>query len=604
MQQRAAAPAVAGSVALRRAWPALAAAALAAAAAYASLLGHWFYSDDFVLLRDNRDLGLGGFLRQLLAADHGGREWVYWRPGWRGLCWLVHLAAGTTAWPYYLVGIVLHAAMAAVVAAIAFAATQHRPTAAAAGVLFAVVPSHAGAVAWIAAAFNVVPAALCLAAAGAASWRFARAASLAGGIQVVALVAVSLAFKEAAYASPLVFAAACATAGRAAAAAPGATRARLLVLAALAGLVVWHYLARSHRAPPAGDLAALLVTAHHAANLLRGLLPFLPAADLPAVGVAAVGGAALFVLAAPRSRFFLLWAVAALWPYVTMTHGERFAYFFHAPAVLFATSLGCDLARRWRPWAPRVVAAAWLAVAAAAALSLPAALAGHRQAGETCRATCAFVAEQGLAREPELVLDGLPLALENGFEAMLELFCGQSPRVVHLQAVRRPPFLLYLNGAFDDLDDATPVLQFAGGLRLLPKAAFLGDLVPLPMLSLVGCCRVVDDAAVQAALARPSRDLATCPLLVEPPPCTPTVASGHHVGEVAIDLLATTFDVDCAAPALLLIAFPVPVELRPPGSVRIDGQPAYVLQANGWFHAVCMPPGRHRVALVPALEAR
>ncbi len=46
-------------------------------AAYASLLGHWFYSDDFVHLQNNRDLGWQGFLRFLVFADYGDRAWVY-----------------------------------------------------------------------------------------------------------------------------------------------------------------------------------------------------------------------------------------------------------------------------------------------------------------------------------------------------------------------------------------------------------------------------------------------------------------------------------------------------------------------------------------------
>jgi hypothetical protein len=41
----------------------------ATCAAYASLLGHWFHSDDFAHLQDNRDLGWGGFVRCRTATD-------------------------------------------------------------------------------------------------------------------------------------------------------------------------------------------------------------------------------------------------------------------------------------------------------------------------------------------------------------------------------------------------------------------------------------------------------------------------------------------------------------------------------------------------------
>ena len=42
-------------------------------AGYAKLLGQWFYSDDFVHLLNNRDLGWHGFFRFLVFADYGAR---------------------------------------------------------------------------------------------------------------------------------------------------------------------------------------------------------------------------------------------------------------------------------------------------------------------------------------------------------------------------------------------------------------------------------------------------------------------------------------------------------------------------------------------------
>ena len=116
-------------------------------AAYASLLGHWFYSDDFAHLLLERDLGFGGFLRFLLFADFGERPWVYWRPGWVGLFQLVNGCAGTTPWPYHLVCIGLHAVASVAVFAVARRAVGSVLLAFAAALLFALMPSHAEAVA-------------------------------------------------------------------------------------------------------------------------------------------------------------------------------------------------------------------------------------------------------------------------------------------------------------------------------------------------------------------------------------------------------------------------------------------------------------------------
>jgi len=576
----------------------------ATCAAYASLLGHWFYSDDFTHLLHTRDLGAGGVLRFLLFADYGDRPWVYWRPGWIALIWFVQLFAGTTPWPYYLGCILLHAGASVLVFTIGLRAAGSTMPALAASLLFAFAPSHCEAVAWISASYNVVPAAMLLTGAGWASWRFATVGGARRGAAAVLLVALSLLWKEAGYAMPFVFAAACACAGGAAPA--RAWRGRLPVFAAMALLVAWHWLSRSNRTALAGSGDAIwMALVHHAAMFLRGVLPMLPGNDLVAVAVVAAAAIPLFLLGSATARFFLLWAFAAMLPYVVMTHGERFAYFFHVPAVLFVARFAADVARRLRwPRGPAVLGALGVLFAVLAASHLPAALDVHRQRGDECRAVWTFVDGNGLAARPELVVDAMPLSLENGFEAMLEVFSGHRPRVVPLQVVPRPPFLLYLNRDFGGMPATAPILQFRTGaeLRVVDKAQLVGDAVPLPILSLAGDYELVaDEAAARAALRRPGIDPVARPLLFERPPCELQPPGEHRIENLAVDLRETTFDVECSRPTLLSIAFPVTVDLDRNGRILVDGEPVPVLRANLLFHAICLPPGRHHVTLRPAL---
>lgn len=387
-------------------------------------------------------------------------------------------------------------------------------------------------------------------------------------------------------------------------AAPVVWRRRLLGFAVLAGAVGWHFLARNSRTPLAGSADAVLVAlVHNVAVFVRGVLPMLPANDYAAVAVTAVAGAVLFAMAQPLARFFLMWSVIAWLPYVVMTSGERFAYFFHVPAVLFAVQFTGDLARRWRR-GPALLGGIWLLVAIAAALRLPAALDGHRRLGDECRRVWQFLDQHELARRPQLIVDAVPLCLENGFEALLDVFGGSRPQVVHLQVVRVPPFLLYLNRAFGAMPPSTPVLQLGSSdeLRATDKAALVHGSVPLPILSLAGDYRLVaDEAAARAALAEPGFDPAVRPLLYERPPCDIEPPGDYRIDNVAVDLRQSTCDVDCARPTLLSIAFPVTVDLERNGRILVDGVPVPVLRANVLFHAICLPAGRHQVTLRPAL---
>lgn len=563
---------------------------------YRGLLGHWFVSDDFALLHDFRDLGLDGLTRFLVFGDLGEREFVYWRPGWAALFWLGHALFGTDAPGHYALCIAMHAAVAVLVVRIGHRHGASLLAAGCAGSLFAAMPTHVGGVAWIAAAYNVLPAAFTIAVAAAAFWRFAANGRAADARWALAALALSLTFKEAAYSLPPLFAGALLLHRR------RGLAAWWPVLAALA-LVLSHYGLCTRRAAVVADAATtLVVVAHHLAMYARSIVPLLPADDSVALSLVAGLAALVWWCGSAWSRYCLLWTFAATLPYVVLTHGERFLYFAHVPAALL---VGQGLAAVVGAL-PRV---RWLMVAASAAGLLLLANAtssgveAHGRAGDECRRVHAFAARERLGERKDLIVDGVPPSLENGLAAMLRLFFGRSPQLLALSVHPRPPFLLYHDRAFDGLAADTPVLCLSGPEpRMASKAEVVGDALPLPVLSLAGRCEVLAPGAdVVAAMRAKGSRLVAEPVLAAAPPCAIAEPSRAEIANVLVALTGITLDVDVDRPCLLVIAFPVPIELGERGTVAIDGARVPVFAADGLFHAVCMPAGRHRVVVQPAL---
>lgn len=573
-----------------------AATALVAFVCYRGLLDHWFVSDDFALLCDFRDLGLDGLTRFLLLGDLGEREFVYWRPGWAALFWLGHALFGTDALGHYALCIAMHAAIAVLVVRIGQQHGASLLAAGSAGALFAAMPTHVGGVAWIAAAYNVLPAALTVAMSAAAFWRFAANGRAVDARWALAALALSLTFKEAAYSLPPLFAGALLLHRR------RGLSTWLPVLAAL-GLVLLHYGLCTRRAAIAADAATtLVVVVHHLAMYARSILPLLPGDDAAALALVAGLAALVWWRGSAWSRYCLLWTFAATFPYVVLTHGERFLYFTHVPAALL---VGQGLAAGL--WAlPR---GRWLVLAASAAgLVLLAnatsrSVEAHGRAGDECRRVQAFAARERLGERSDLIVDGVPPSLENGLAAMLRLFFGRSPNLVALSVHPRPPFLLYHDRAFEALAADTPVLCLSGPEpRMARKADVVGDAIPLPVLSLAGRCEVLaPDLDVVAVMRAKGSRLVAEPVLVAAPPCAIAEPTRAEIENVVVALTGITLDVDVDRPCLLVIAFPVPIELGERGTVAIDGERVPVFAADGLFHAVCMPAGRHHVVVQPAL---
>lgn len=186
----------------RRDWPAPALAAAVALCVYAPSIAGGFLYDDIAILVDNRRIqdlaNLGAVLRYEPARPLLGLTWA-----------LNYAVAGTRAWPYHLVNVLLHAANAALVAVLLGWAARRSsgrltPGAAAfAACFFAATPMAAETVAYVASRSSALSsllalASLCLAlpalAAGRVSGRW---------IGAVALFVLALLTKEEAACVPL-----------------------------------------------------------------------------------------------------------------------------------------------------------------------------------------------------------------------------------------------------------------------------------------------------------------------------------------------------------------------------------------------------------------
>jgi hypothetical protein len=120
-----------------------------AGAAYGSVLGLGFAADDFVQLNGVREPA--NFGRELLPIV--GR--VFYRPvGWFLTWWIGWNTWGANPWPYHLISLALHAAVALVLGLWLAQATGRPRLGWLAGALFAALPLHLEAVGWISAQFD------------------------------------------------------------------------------------------------------------------------------------------------------------------------------------------------------------------------------------------------------------------------------------------------------------------------------------------------------------------------------------------------------------------------------------------------------------------
>ncbi|HZN41702.1 MAG TPA: hypothetical protein VFD82_23055 [Planctomycetota bacterium] len=572
--------------------------------AYRGMLAHHFHSDDFALVLQNRDLGAGGLLRWLVLGDYGGRSWAYWRPGSSLLFWSVHGAAGPWPAPHMLTALLLHAACVVAVYRIALRVAGAVLPAAAAAAVFALHPSHAEAVVWVSAAFNVLPACLLLTTAGWLLWRRHAEGRKRDAWCAFALIGASFAFKEAAYGFPLVVAASWwfGAQGRRWQRAHLQTLLLGLGLGAAIGL---HYVFRSHVIAPPGSLAdhATVVIACLAAQL-RALAP-LPGGDGEVVAIAAVIFAVVFARGSPLSRYLLVWSVGATLPYVVMTSGSRFSYFLHAPLALLLAQAGSAFGAARSVVRAVLAAAAIVATLLLSPLRLQDEIDRFGRESEEAQRVLDALEQQQLLDADRLAVDRVPEGLRNGLESAIELRLGRRIEIRSLDAVPRPPFLIVIDDGARTAR-AGAFLYFDAEAKRYARRSFaeaFGDLIPVPLFTLAGRYRVVADEAESLQLLRSGAvDPVSEPILHAPPPGPVSEPVAARVVAVHTDVRNMGLVVECERAVLLVVAFPIAAEFtKPPGAIHVDGKPVPVVRANLLFCAIVVPAGRHDVRLVPSL---
>jgi hypothetical protein len=541
---------------------------------YRSMLAHHFHSDDFALVLQNRDLGLGGFLRWLVLGDYGGRPWAYWRPGWSALFWGVHSVAGSLPGPYMMMALLLHVACVVAVYRIALRVAGAVLPAAAATVVFALHPSHAEAVVWVSAAFNVLPACLLLTTAGWLLWRHHAEGRGRDVWWAFALIAASFAFKEAAYCFPPVVAASWWFGARERRWQRTHLRSLLLGLGLCAAIGL-HYVFRNHAKGPDASLADhTAVVIQHLAALLRALAP-LPGSAGQVVAIAATLCVSGLALGSRLSRYLLVWTVCATLPYVLMSSGGRFSYFAHAPLALLLARAG-GLSGATRSTARAVLAAAAIvATLLLSPLRLQNEIDRFGRESEAAQHVLDALEQDELLDTDRLAVDRLPDCLRNGLESAIELRIGRRIEIRSLDAVQRPPFVIVVDDGARTAR-AGVFLHFDQDANRYVRRSFaqaFGDLIPVPLFTLAGRYRVVADEAESLQLLRSGAvDPFSEPILHTPPPVPVAEPVAARIVEVRTDLRNMGFVVECERAVLLVVAFPIPAEFdKPPGAIHVDG---------------------------------
>jgi hypothetical protein len=557
-------------------------------------LGQFFFLEDCQLILAARDTSWSELLARHFLRPYWNEEQLFWRPGWTALFKLLEGAFGSDPRAYMATGLALQAALVVLVHATAAAAAGSALAGLGAALLFATTPATAEAVVWPSASLNVLPAALCVAAAGLALRRWLEGGGAQSFAALLAAFTASLLFREAAY-HLVVLLPAAAWILRASG---GLRPARLAAgFASLAALVLAHFLflnttwLRGGQAGAAGLLDSL---GAFAALFVPGLAP----------GAALLGAALLalpaWILAAPRTRFFLAWSACALFPYVAVGPASRFTVFPALPLAVALALLGHDVARKARAPALRrlpaaLVVALVVALVAAQVPALAARLGEYRAKGELYRR----VRDWGRANLGgfERVQLALRHPSQAGLAQTLALFLPGGPAVEELWAVRKGPFLLY-DGELPVDGPGRALVQVdvkSGAARFLPRA----ELVPpgataVPSAEFRHAWRLAAPGEVPAG---PAADgtlvLARAPGLA----LAPADLGRNRVLYRQFHPHGVAYKLRCETDALFVVrSFYARTDLAL-REARVDGRRVEPIAADGLFLAIPLPAGTRTLAL-------
>jgi hypothetical protein len=587
--------------------------ALIALVLYGGALEGSFYRDDFPLLLRARDTSFGEVLRsELLTVHRGQNEW-FWRPGWWLLFDAMYGVFGATPRPYLVLGLVLFFGLACAIEGIVARESGSHGTGVLAGLLFLSTPAPVEAVLWPAASFMVLPAAILILAGGMQCLEFLRHGRTRALVLGLLAMGASLYFREAAYHAPLFVLGAWLASGKE----RRGTWKRLLILeAGLVLLVLVHALAVP-TPPEIGELSPgelARSTLANGATTVRLLAPLrLPDAAL--LGAALVGSLGLWTAGGRTTRTFLLWAWAALFPYVVVAAVSRASLFVVVPLAM-ALALGArDLALRLRERRLAFLpAAALLGIVLLQVPPLRAAQRALHREGELARATLAGFSRIDVARFDRLYVGFLPGPYTDCIGAMAELALGPGRDVRELWVVSRPPFVFHDSNAVDpgafydwlppEPDERTGYLEIDpldGTQRLRSRAElFPAQGIAVPIFAFRHGARVASAEEAASTLGAPGWSPAQAVVLTEPTALEldPADAGSNRVLRRKRSPPRFVLEVECETDCLFVTAYFVLVGASAPRA-SVDGRAARLLDADGMLHALELRRGPHAIVLDP-----